>query len=103
MRIARSFNGRWTSFFATTYSIELEFFDEYLFRRLGDPPLSATILADAGSHARLWTTGGDALRRLRPANRDYLLRPVLFGSGTFHPKSYFLGNANARILPVGSG
>jgi HKD family nuclease len=103
MKVARSFNGRWTSFFATTYSIELEFFDEYLFRRLGDPPLSATILADASSHARLWTTGGDALRRLRRANRDYLLRPVLLGSGTFHPKTYFLGNANEGILLVGSG
>ena len=37
MKVAGSFNGRWTSFFATTYSIELEFFDEYLFRRLGEP------------------------------------------------------------------
>lgn len=103
MKIARSFNGRWTSFFATTYSIELEFFDEYLFRRLGDPPLSATVLADAGSHARLWTTGGDALRRLRRVNRDYLLRPVLLGSGAFHPKTYLLGNAEEGVLLVGSG
>jgi hypothetical protein len=103
VKIARSFNGRWTSFFATSYSIELEFFDEYLFRRLGDPPLSATILADAGSHARLWTTGGDTLRRLRRANRDYLLRPVLLGSGAFHPKTYLLGNANEGVLLVGSG
>jgi hypothetical protein len=103
MKIARSFNGRWTSFFATTYSVELEFFDEYLFRRLGDPPLSGTILADAGSHARLWTAGGDTLRRLRRANRDYLLRPVLLGSGAFHPKTYLLGNANEGVLLVGSG
>jgi hypothetical protein len=103
VKIARSFNGRWTSFFATTYSIELEFFDEYLFRRLGDPPLSATILADAGSHARLWATAGDVLRRLRRVNGDYLLRPVLLGSGVFHPKTYLLGNASEGVLLVGSG
>lgn len=66
MKIARSFNSRWTSFFATTYSIELEFFDEYLFRRLGEPPLNSTILIDAGTHARLWTNGGDQARRLGP-------------------------------------
>jgi hypothetical protein len=103
MKIARSFNGRWTSFFATTYSVELEFFDEYLFRRLGEPPLAATILVDAGTHARLWTTGGDVVRRLRRANRDYLLRPVLFGTGAFHPKTYLLGNATEGTLLVGSG
>ncbi len=103
MKVAHSFNGRWTSFFATTYSVELEFFDEYLFRRLGEPPLSATILADAGTHARLWTSGGDVLRRLRRANRDYLLRPVLFGTGAFHPKTYLLGNASEGTLLVGSG
>jgi hypothetical protein len=104
MKIARSFSSRrWTSFFATTYSIELEFFDEYLFRRLGDPPLSATILTDAGPHARLWTSSADETRRLRRANRDYLLRPVLFGTGVFHPKTYFLGNASEGRLLVGSG
>jgi hypothetical protein len=103
MKVARSFSGRWTSFFATTYSIELEFFDEYLFRRLGEPPLNATILADAGVHARLWTSGGEQARRLRRANRDYLLRPVLFGTGAFHPKTYMLGNANEGVLLVGSG
>jgi hypothetical protein len=103
VKIARSFNGRWTSFFATTYSVELEFFDEYLFRRLGEPPLSATILADARTHARLWATGGDVLRRLRRVNRDYLLRPVLFGTGAFHPKTYLLGNATEGTLLVGSG
>jgi hypothetical protein len=104
MKIARTFNSRrWTSFFATTYSIELEFFDEYLFRRLGEPPLSATILTDAGAHARLWTSGADESRRLRRANRDYLLRPVLFGTGVFHPKTYLLANASEGRLLVGSG
>ena len=103
MKVADSFRGRWTSFFATTYSIELEFFDEYLFRRLGEAPLNATVLMDAGVHARLWTSGGDPIRRLRRANRDYLLRPVLFGTGAFHPKTYLLGNASEGVLLVGSG
>ena len=103
MKVAGSFNGRWTSFFATTYSIELEFFDEYLFRRLGEPPLNATVLTDAGTHARLWTSGDDHTRRLRRANRDYLLRPVLFGTGAFHPKTYLFGNASEGVLLVGSG
>jgi len=104
MKIARSFSSRrWTSFFATTYSMELEFFDEYLFRRLGEPPVNATVLIDAGVHARLWTGGGDQTRRLRRANRDYLLRPVLSGTGAFHPKTYLLGNASEGRLLVGSG
>src|SRR5260221_1020161 len=103
MKVAGSFNGRWTSFFATAYSIELEFFDEYLFRRLGEPPLNATVLTDAGTHARLLTGGDDQTRRLRRANRDYLLRPVLFGTGAFHPKTYLLANARVGILRVGSG
>ena len=58
---------------------------------------------DAGTHARLWTNGGDQTRRLRRANRDYLLRPVLFGTGAFHPKTYLLGNASEGVLLVGSG
>jgi hypothetical protein len=103
MKVVGSFNGRWTSFFATTYSIELEFFDEYLFRRLGEPPLNATVLTDAGAHARLWTGGDDPARRLRRANRDYLLRPVLFGTGTFHPKTCLLGNTREGVLLIGSG
>jgi hypothetical protein len=73
MKVVSSFSGRWTSFFATAYSIELEFFDEYLFRRLGEAPLNATVLTDAGTHGRLWTSG-DPARRLRRANRDYLHR-----------------------------
>lgn len=103
MKVASSFNGRWTSFFATTYSIEPEFFDEYLFRRLGEPPLNATVLTDAGAHARLWASSDDVARRLRRANRDYLLRPVLFGTGAFHPKTYLLANASEGVLLVGSG
>jgi len=102
MKVVSSFSGRWTSFFATAYSIELEFFDEYLFRRLGEAPLNATVLTDAGTHGRLWTSG-DPARRLRRANRDYLLRPVLFGVGAFHPKTFLFGNSREGVLLVGSG
>lgn len=88
---------------ATTYNLELEFFDEYLFRRLGEPPLNASILMDAGCHARLWEDGDGDARRLRRANRDYLLRPIQFGSGAFHSKAYFFGNAEEGTLLLGSG
>src|SRR6266508_549320 len=46
VRVARELPGRWSCFWATSYSLELELFDEYLFRRLGEPPLNATLLVD---------------------------------------------------------
>jgi hypothetical protein len=103
VRVAREFQGRWSCFWATSYSLELELFDEYLFRRLGEPPLNATLLVDfrrlAASLARL---GPEDSRRLQRANRDYLLRGVPIG-GSFHPKTYFLGSAKEGVLLVGSG
>ena len=44
IRVASHFQGRWSCFWATSYSLELELFDEYLFRRLGEAPLNATLL-----------------------------------------------------------
>jgi hypothetical protein len=38
---------------------------------------------------------------LQRANRDYLLRGVTAGS-SFHPKTYFFGNAKEGVLLVGS-
>lgn len=103
IRVAREFQGRWEVFWATTYSLELELFEEYLFRRLGDPPLNATVLADFYRLSRLWDAhAGDELRRLQRANRDYLLRGVAPG-GAFHPKTYFFGNRTDGALLVGSG
>lgn len=57
VRVASDFQGRWTCFWATSYSFELEFFDEYLFRRLGDPPLNATLLVDFGRLAKVFASG----------------------------------------------
>jgi hypothetical protein len=103
VRVAREFQGRWTSFWATSYSFELELFDEYLFRRLGEPPLNATLLVDFRRLATsLAALGPEEARRLQRANRDYLLRGIPIG-GSFHPKTYFLGNAKEGVLLVGSG
>ena len=55
IKVAQEFLGRgggWTCFFATTYTHEFELFDEYLFRRLGEPPVNATVLCDFNRLAR---------------------------------------------------
>jgi hypothetical protein len=104
VRVAADFQGRWSCFWATSYTLELELFDEYLFRRLGEPPLNATLLVDFDRLARgLQTIGVEDSRLLRRANRDYLLRGVGLGSGAFHPKTYFFGNQKEGVLLVGSG
>ncbi len=103
VRVAREFQGRWSCFWATSYSLELELFDEYLFRRLGEPPLNATLLVDFRRLATsLGKLGPEDSRRLQRANRDYLLRGVPIG-GSFHPKTYFFGNTQEGVLLVGSG
>src|SRR6266498_1076588 len=58
IRVAREFQGRWSCFWATSYSLELELFDEYLLRRLGEPPLNATLLVDFGLGPCLGLTFG---------------------------------------------
>jgi hypothetical protein len=104
IRVASHFQGRWSCFWATSYSLELELFDQYLFRRLGEPPLNATLLVDFDRLARdLQSIGIMDSRLLRRANRDYMLRGVGFGSGAFHPKTYFFGNQKEGMLLVGSG
>jgi hypothetical protein len=106
VRVAREFasaQGGWECFFGTSYSFEFELFDEYLFRRLGDPPVNATVLCDFDHLARrLAELGPDDVRLLQRANRDYLLRAVDLG-GTFHPKTYFFGSKRRGVLLVGSG
>jgi hypothetical protein len=102
--VADRFRGSWEAFWATTYSFEPELFDEFLFRRLGQPPLNATVLADFDRLARLFAeAGSDPGERSSRANRDYLLRGVSPSGGAFHPKTYFLGNRRAGRLLVGSG
>jgi hypothetical protein len=103
VRVAQTFRGHWSCFFATTYSVELELFDQYLFRRLGEPPLNATILSDFDALAHgIERLDAEQSGELQRANRDYLLRGVTAGS-SFHPKTYFFGNAKEGVLLVGSG
>lgn len=103
IHIAREFQGRWSSFWGTSYTFELELFDEYLFRRLGEPPLNATMLVDFRQLSKsLDALSPEARRQVQRANRDYLLRGIPLGSA-FHPKTYFFGNAKEGVLLVGSG
>jgi HKD family nuclease len=101
---ARFFNPRWEVFWCTTYSFELELFDEYLFRRLGDPPLNATVLVDFATLAKAWEgiQQGEEWR-LQRVNRRYLVRAAGRPQGRFHPKTYFFGNDKEGTLLVGSG
>ena len=101
---ASLFTPRWEIFWGTTYSFELEFFDEYLLRRLGDLPLNATVLVDFASLARAW----DAIQpgeewRVQRVNRLYLVRAAGRPQGRFHPKTYFFANSKEGVLLVGSG
>jgi hypothetical protein len=101
--VADRFRGSWNAFWATTYSFEPELYDEFLFRRLGQPPLNATVLADFHCLARLFAQDISRPGRLLRANRDYLLRGVAPTGGAFHPKSYFFGNRRHGRLLIGSG
>src|SRR5215470_89440 len=101
---ANLFIHRWSYFWATSYQFEPSLFEHFLFRRLGDPPLNVTLLLDADKLAETWAsmTNGDQWR-LQRAGRDYLVRGVKLGNGSFHAKTYFFGNARDGLLLVGSG
>lgn len=100
----RLFNGRWSVFWATTYSFELQLFDGFLFPRLGEAPLNATVMLDERHADSVWESiPPDESWRLRRVNSDYLIRGVAFGNGAFHPKTYFFANDREGILLVGSG
>src|SRR5947209_3419969 len=106
MRItpAEFFAPRWTCFWATAYQFEPPLFEQFLFRRLGDPPLNVTLLLDAEKLAETWAAmAGGQQWRLQRVGRDYLVRGVKPGSGSFHAKTYFFGNARDGLLLVGSG
>ncbi len=106
MRItpAEFFAPRWTCFWATAYQFEPPLFEQFLFRRLGDPPLNVTLLLDADKLAETWAAmAGGEQWRLQHVGRDYLVRGVKPGSGSFHAKTYFFGNARDGLLLVGSG
>src|ERR1039457_993993 len=92
------------AFWATTYSIDLALFNEFLLGRLGEPPLNIAILADQQRLA-------ETLERISPkmagqialVNRRWLLRGVQLGAGRFHPKSYLAVTPSKATLFVGSG
>jgi hypothetical protein len=89
---------------ATTYSIELELFNEFLLGRLGDPPLNIAILADPQRlSATLERIPPEKSDQVAAINQRWLLRGAHIGSGRFHPKSYLMVTPTKATLLVGSG
>ncbi len=102
--IAELFRGDCVAFWATTYNIELNLFNEYLLRRLGDAPLNAVVLADRRRlDESLAAIPAERLDTLGPVNRRWLLRGLQVGTGRFHPKSYLAVRPRSATLMVGSG
>lgn len=102
-RPGREFLPQWSVCWATTYTFHPAFFETFLLRRLGEPPLNTVVFADAGRLARLWADiPPDEAWRIRGANREYLVQPVAVG-GAFHPKTILLANDRHGLLLVGSG
>lgn len=106
MKVAQLFHPGRTAFWATSYGLGLELFDQFLLRRLGDPPLNAVLLIDQGKAAELWDRLGQQGEgwRARRANSDYLVRGLRApGGGAFHPKTYLFADPDEGSLLVGSG
>jgi hypothetical protein len=105
VRIADAFStARWRACWATTYTFEPAFFEAFLVRRLGDPPLNVTVLADARRLGETWGRMGEHdLWRVPGLNRRYLVRGVDQAGGAFHPKTILLANEKRGLLLVGSG
>ncbi|MDQ1024809.1 hypothetical protein QF035_002391 [Streptomyces umbrinus] len=101
--IVELFTGGAEALWATTYTMDLGLFNEFLLARLGDPPLNIAVLADhrrlTSSLARIPAERADTLA---PVNRRWLLRGVRI-SGAFHPKSYLAVTGARATLLVGSG
>lgn len=92
-----------TALWATTFNVDLAFFNEYLLRRLGDPPLNAVVLADQQCLDESLERAADRPGVLAPVNHRFLLRGARIGSGRFHPKSYLSVAGRRATLLVGSG
>lgn len=92
-----------TAMWATTFSIDLALFNEFLFPRLGDPPLNVAVLADhyrlASSLARM---PAERAQTLAAVNSRWLLRGFPAG-GAFHAKSYLAVTPSRATLLIGSG
>lgn len=103
LNVLQAFRGGYEALWATTYTFEPGLFDEFLFRRLGDPPLNVNILVDADRMGRIWEEWADQPWRLHRVNRDYLVRSVRWPGGAFHPKTLFFADRSGGVLLVGSG
>lgn len=103
MRIAADITARWSVCWATTYTFEPAFFESFLLKRLGDPPINSVVVADFIKLTQLWQTLDPRESRLRTTNRRYLLRGAEIRGGAFHPKTLLLANKNTGVLFVGSG
>ena len=102
--ISDLFNTDVIALWATTFNLDLALYNEYLLRRLGDPPLNAVVLADRSRlDTSLASIPRDRLDLIRPVNRRWLLRGIRIGSGIFHPKSYLAVRPGRARLLVGSG
>lgn len=102
--IVELFRGDCVALWATTYNVELNLFNEYLLRRLGDAPLNAVVLADQRRlDESLAAIPAERLDTLGPVNRRWLLRGLQVGSGRFHPKTYLAVRPRSATLMVGSG
>lgn len=102
--IAELFRADVVALWATTYNLQLALFNEYLLRRLGDPPLNAVVLADRDRlDATLEAIPIERIDILGPVNRRWLLRGARIGNGRFHPKSYLALTSRTAKLLVGSG
>src|SRR5258708_31475606 len=101
--LAEFFAPRWTCFWATAYQFEPPLFEQFLFRRLGDPPLNVTLLLDADKLAETWAAmAGGELWRLQRDGGGYNVRGGKPGSGRLHAQTHLFRNAPRRPLLGGS-
>ena len=104
MKVVDDFDSRQTVCWATTFTFDPGYFETFLLRRLGEPPINATVLVDHARLAATWERMDPAEAwRVRRANRDYLVRGVMWPGGAFHAKTILLGNEKGGTLLVGSG
>lgn len=102
--ILELFSVNTSAFWATTYNIDLTLFSEFLLSRLGDPPLNVVVLSDQTRlDSSLKRIPRDNVDTLSSVNKKWLLRGILPGTGSFHPKSYLSVTGKRVKLLVGSG
>lgn len=95
------FRRTWTAFWGTTYTCEVAPFEEHFLSKLSESGLSATLLADLTCLDEAFAAIENG--RLRRVGKDYVLRPVYWRSGAFHPKTFLFGNQHGGVLLIGSG